>query len=194
MQATRLDERLRQLESDLVADPPRISAYSELPCALFRYEPAAEWELRRELQKLATRLENHGRTVHMVSLAEFVWRAIDEIEGLEPILELEKARGWEAAQRQVNVYLSDPDFLCLPRAIAERAADLRPATDIVFLWRAATLSPGIYLLSKLLDELKGQLAVPTVLFYPGIFDEHGLRFMGLTSRETTTNYRVKIYQ
>lgn len=193
MQATQLDERLRQLESDLVAEPPRISAYSELPCALFRYDPAAEWGFRRELHKLVTRLENRGHKVHMVSLAEFVWRAVDEVEGLDPIVQLEKTQGWEATQRQINVYLSDPDFLCLPRAIADRVAGLKPTVDIVFLWRAAALSPGIYLLSKLLDELKGHLAVPTVLFFPGIFDEHGLRFMGLTDRETAMNYRVKIY-
>lgn len=194
MQSTRLDERLRQLESDLLADPPRISAYSELPCALFRYDPTSEWQLRREVQKLATRLENRGRKVHMLSLAEFVWRAVDEVEGLDPIVQLEKTQGWEATQRQINVYLADPDFLCLPDGIAERVRGLNSATDVVFLWRAGVLSPGIYLLSKLLDELKGRLAVSTVLFYPGIFDEHGLRFMGLTDRETTTNYRVKIYQ
>ena len=193
MQPTPLDERLKQLESDLEANPPRISSYSELPCALFRYDPQVEWELRRELRKLATRLGNRGKSVQMVSLAGFVWKAIDDAEGLDPIVQLETSEGWEAAQRQVNVYLSDPDFLYFPRAIADRLTELESTTDLVFLWRAAALSPGIYFLSKLLDELKGRLAIPTVLFYPGVFDDQGLRFMGLLDRETTTNYRVKIY-
>ena len=58
MPDTPFEERLNQLESDLLAVPPRISAYSELPCALFRYDPGEEWQLRSELQKLATRLAN----------------------------------------------------------------------------------------------------------------------------------------
>ena len=110
MPDTPFEERLNQLESDLLAVPPRISAYSELPCALFRYDPGDEWHLRRELQKLATRLGNQGKRVEMVSLAKFVWRAIDESEGMDPVVELEVIEGWEAAQRQVNVYLSDTDF------------------------------------------------------------------------------------
>jgi len=193
MQSSPLDERLRQLESDLLARPPRISAYSELPCALFRYDPDAEWEFRRELQKLVTRLGNGGRRVQMVSLADFVWRAIEEAEGLSPIVQLEVSEGWDAAQRQVNVYLSDPDFLCLPRALADHLAQSESRADLAFLWRATALSPGMYFLSKLLDELKGRLSIPTILFYPGVFDEHGLRFMGLRDRETTMNYRVKVY-
>ena len=56
------------------------------------------------------------------------------------------------------------------------------------------MSPGIYLLSKLLDELKGRVRVPTILFFPGTFDDQGLRFMGLAGRESMTNYRAKIYQ
>lgn len=190
---TSLDERLRQLESDLLADPPRISAYSELPCALFRYDPDDEWWFRRELQKLATRVENAGKRVMPVSLADFIWKAIEQTEGLDPVVQLELAEGWEAAQGQLNVYLSDPDFVYLPTAIADRLGGLDPSKDVVFLWRAGAFSPGIYFLSKLLDELKGKLAIPTVLFYPGTLDEYGLRFMGLADRETSRNYRVKIY-
>ena len=186
------DERLNQLESDLLAVPPRISAYSELPCALFRYDPGEEWQVRKELHKLATRLGNQGKRVEMVSLAEFVWRAIDEAEGMDPVVQLEIAEGWEAAQRQVNVYLSDADFPNLPNSIADRLAELQPDADLVFLWRAASLAPGMYLLSKLLDELTGRFSIPAVLFYPGI-DEGGLRFMGLRDRETNANYRVKVY-
>ena len=192
MPDTPFEERLEQLQSDLVAVPLRISAYSELPCALFRYDPGDEWQLRRELPKLATRMGNLGKRVEMVSLAEFVWKAIDDAEGMEPVVQLEIAEGWEAAQRQVNVYLSDADFPNLPNSIADRLAELKLDADLVFLWRAASLAPGMYLLSKLLDELTGRLSIPAVLFYPGI-DEGGLRFMGLKDRETTANYRVKVY-
>ena len=159
---------------------------------MFRYDPGEEWQLRWELQKLATRLGNLGKRVEMVSLAEFVWKAIDEAEGMEPVVQLEIMEGWEAAQRQVNVYLSDAEFPNLPNSVAARLAELQSDADLVFLWRAGSLAPGMYLLSKLLDELKGRLSIPTVLFYPGV-DEGGLRFMGLRDRETTANYRVKVY-
>src|SRR5207245_6681834 len=105
---------MQQLESDLLAHPPRISAYSDLPCALFRYDPGDEWAFRRELQKLATRIGNHGLTVRLLPLSELVWEAIESAEGLEPVVELEASRGWEAAQAQVNIYLSDTDFAYLP--------------------------------------------------------------------------------
>jgi hypothetical protein len=193
MPDTQLEERLSRLESDLVASPLRISAYSELPCALFRYNPEDEWQFRVELKKLATRVEIRGKRVKLISLAEFLWHAIDEAEGLEPVVQLETLEGWEVAQKQVHLYLSDAEFPNLPKSVAARLAELQPDADLVFLWRAAALSPGMYLLSKLLEELTGRLTIPAVLFYPGVFDESGLRFMGLRDRESTTNYRVKIY-
>jgi hypothetical protein len=49
-------ERIDLLESDLKAVPPRISVYHDLPFAIMRYDPADEWELRREIKLLATRL------------------------------------------------------------------------------------------------------------------------------------------
>ena len=51
-----LKERIDLLEVDLRADPPRISVYRDLPFAILRYDPDQEWELRRELRLLATRL------------------------------------------------------------------------------------------------------------------------------------------
>jgi hypothetical protein len=49
-------------------------------------------------------------------------------------------------------------------------------------------------MSSLLDKMQGKTKVPTVLFYPGTLEgTTGLHFMGLRNRETTGNYRVKIY-
>jgi hypothetical protein len=125
-------------------------------------------------------------------MAQFLWKAIDEAEGIDPVIELETQEGWTAAQQQVNVYLSDPDFSNLPKLIASHLAQLTGA-DLVFLWRAGALAPGMYYISKLLDELRDRLPMPVVLFYPGVLDDQGLSFMGLRDRETTANYRVKIY-
>ena len=59
-----LKDRIELLEDDLKAVPPRISVYHDLPFAILRYDPTEEWDLRREVRLLATRLETTGKTVH----------------------------------------------------------------------------------------------------------------------------------
>lgn len=194
MRVSSLRDSIRTLEEDLTATPMRISAYHDLPFAILRYDPEEEWDLRREVKYLATRLHNAGKQVHTISLAELLWAAIDDAEGLAAVVELERERGFEAAQEQVTVYLSDPDWCPLPEMLRERLEHLDPNRDVAFLLRAAAMAPAIYHMSSLLDKMQGKTKVPTVLFYPGTPEgTTGLHFMGLRGRETTGNYRVKIY-
>lgn len=191
-----LQERTEILAQDLVADPPRISAYHDLPFAIFRYEPTAEFECRRQARLLAISLEqNHQRRVTCISLAGIMWQAIQETEGVTAIAEEERELGFGRAQRTVSTLLSDPDFFPLPAELGKRMKDLDPSTDIVFLVRAAALAPAMYHMSKLLEEMKGRTSVPAILFYPGSLVEGntGLKFMDMEDREATGNYRVKIY-
>jgi len=189
-----LKDRLELLEHDLLAEPPRISVYHDLPFAILRYDPQQEWELRREARLLVTKLTNAGKHVHTVSLAELLWQAIDSTEGLEAIVALERQRGFEAAQRQITTYLSDRDWRPLPDLLVECLGPLDPAKDIAFILRTAAMAPAIYHMSKLLDEMHGRTRVTTILFYPGTLEgTTGLRFMDLQDREATGNYRVKIY-
>jgi bacteriophage exclusion system BrxB-like protein len=189
-----LKERIELLESDLKAVPPRISVYHDLPFAILRYDPAEEWELRREVRLLATRLEGAGKEVHLIPMSELLWKAIEESEGLDEIVELERDQGFVAAQRQVTTYLSHPAWRPLAKLLSERLADLDPRRGVVFLTRAAAMSPGIYFMSKLLDEMQGKTRVTTILLYPGSIEgTTGLRFMDLNDRDALGNYRVKIY-
>lgn len=189
-----LTERIELLESDLKAVPPRISVYHDLPFAILRYDPPEEWELRRQIKLLATRLEAAGRDVHLIPMSEFLWRAIDETEGMEEVVALERQRGYAAAQEQVTTYLSDRDWRPLAALLGERLAGLDPARAVVFLTRVAAMAPGIYHMSKLLDQMHGKTRVTTVLAYPGSIEgTTGLRFMDLKDREALGNYRVKIY-
>ena len=71
-----LKERIELLEQDLLAVPPRISVYHDLPFAILRYDPSEEWDLRREIKLLATRLEATGKEVHIIPMSEFLWKAI----------------------------------------------------------------------------------------------------------------------
>lgn len=189
-----LKERIDLLENDLKADPPRISVYHDLPFAILRYDPQDEWILRREVRFLSTRLKSAGKEVVTISLAQLLWEIIESAEGVDAIVELERRQGFEKAQAQITTYLSDENWFLLPKHLAEKMNAFDPKKTIVFLTRAASLSPAIYHLSKLLDEMQGQTQVPAILFYPGSLEgATGLRFMGMKDRDSLGNYRVKIY-
>lgn len=189
-----LKEHIQQLEHDLTATPMRISVFRDLPFAIFRYDPADEWKLRREARLLAARLETAGREVVMISFADLLWEALEECEGLDSVVRLEQQSGFVAAQKQITKYLSDEHWAPLPKLLAHRLASLDPRRHIAFLTRAAAMAPHIYFMSMLLDQMKGRTEVTSILFYPGAREsEHQLRFMNLSSRDALGTYRVKIY-
>lgn len=189
-----LKERLETLESDLKASPMRHYIYHDLPFAIFCYPPQQEWELRQQVQYLKTRLElATSRKIIIISLADLLWQSIELSEGIEEVASLEAASGFDAAQRQVQDYLSDPDWAPLPRLLAERLNALDPAVHLVFITRAAALAPNLYRVSKLLDEMKGETGVPCVLFMPASTEGASLRFMGIAENEGLGSYHTKVY-
>jgi hypothetical protein len=195
-----LRDSIAPLESDLKAVPPRISVYHDLPFAIMRYDPTDEWELRREVKLLVTRLEAVGKEVHIIPMSELLWSALEKVkqkdndEGLKALIELEKERGYVEAQQQLTTYLSSKVWIPLWDLLAERLASISPTNSVVFLTRAAAMSPGIFHMSMLLDKMHGKTKVATILFYPGSIEgTTGLRFMDLKDRDALGNYRVKIY-
>jgi hypothetical protein len=191
-----LSERIDALENDLLANPPKISAYHDLPFAILRYDPASEFEARKHMRLLATRMQNAGKRVHIISVARILWSAIHATEGVEAIAEEEQQFGFARAQETVATLLSDDAFMPLPDAVARQMQGMEPTVDVVFLVRLAALGPSIYRSAKLLDAMHGRTLMPIIVFYPGTLDgESSLRFMDLSEREQTGayNYRVKIY-
>jgi len=189
-----LNYRIEFLENDLKANPPRISVYHDLPFAIFRYDPEEEWTLRREARLLATRLGEAGKNTCIIHMSDLLWKAIKETEGIDAIVDLENERGFLAAQEQITTYLSDRDWRPLADLLMERLQTLEKSTEVIFLMRAAAMAPGIYYMSKLLDQMQGKTTLTTILFYPGSIEgTTGLRFMALKDREALGNYRVKIY-
>jgi len=189
-----LRESIEWLEREFPPNSTRFRLHEELPFAILRYAPEHEWQLRQEARHLATRIEGPGLGVVRASLADLMWQAINRTEGLDAIVELEKQGGFAAAQEQVGLYLSDPDFSPLADMLAALLSEYDPSRHVCFLMRAGALGPSIYRVSSLLEEMHGRTQVPTVLFYPG--ESNGsdeLRFMGLSSRDTPRNYRVKVY-
>jgi len=150
--------------------------------------------MRNELRLLKTRLEQQAdRAVVTISLAELLWASVENSEGVATVARKEQRDGFDAAQAQINTYLSDPDWWPLPELLLERLKPLDPDRTIVFITRAGALAPNLYRVSKLLDEMKGHTRVPCVLFMPAIADAGGIRFMGIAENEGRGSYHTKVY-
>jgi hypothetical protein len=187
-------ERLtQQLEPVLRQPDPRqqLSAYHDMPYAIFRYPPEEEFGLRQQVSLLRTRLEQLGKRVTVISLAECLDAALAaEDMGPEALIEAEQSVGLEVTVDTIFQILSE--YQPLDELVARRIPrDAEPRRDLVFIVRAGSLFP-IYRTSALLEQLKGKLEVPAVLFYPGELDGvAGLKFMGVLDADH--NYRPKIF-
>lgn len=186
-------ERLTtRLEPLLAQEDPRqaINAYHDMPYAVFCYPPEDEFDLRKELGLLRTRLEQAGKRVTTISLAELLQGAIEAESSIHDLVEAERAIGLTQAVDTVHEILSTYKPL-EDLVVQQMPADPDPLRDVVFIVRAGTMFP-MYRTSSLLERLKGRVVVPSVLFFPGDLDgPAGLRFMGVLDAEH--NYRPKIF-
>src|SRR5688572_23051610 len=188
-----LEHRMKQsLEPVLELPDPRqrISAYHDMPYALFRYDPEEEFDLRKQVTLLETRLVQKGKRVKRISLAECLDEAMRSECSLEDWFGVEREQGAGTVIDTVHSVLSERSPLV--ELVARRMpGDPDPLRDLVFILRTGALFP-VYRTFSLLEQLKGRVHVPTVLFYPGDLDgPSGLRFMGVLEAEH--NYRPKIY-
>ncbi len=187
-----VDRLTKNLEPVLAAADPRpaISAYHDMPYALFRYDPADEFELRQQVTLLAIRLEQAGKRVVRISLAECLEEAMASVQPLEDWFDAERTHGTATVIDTIHEVLAENAPLV--ELVADRMpADPDPLRDVVFITRTGALFP-VYRTFSLLEQLKGRVVVPTVLFYPGTADgAAGLRFMGVLEAEH--NYRPKVF-
>ena len=188
-----LDHRLRDVLGPLLEQPdPRkqISAYHDMPYALFRYDAEEEFDLRKQVTMLETRLTQKGKRVKRISLAECLDAAMRSQRPLEEWFAAEREQGTDTIVQTVHAILSE--YAPLVELVANRMPeDADPLRDVVFILRTGALFP-VYRTFSLLEQLKGRVTVPTILFYPGSLDgAAGLKFMGVLDAEH--NYRPKIF-
>ena len=185
--------RLKQdLEPILSLPDPRtkLSSYHDMPYALFRYDAEEEFELRKQVTLLETRLNQKGKRVTRISLAECLDEAMRSQRPMEEWFAAEREHGVETIVETVHAVLSEdaPLVELVAAQLPERA---NPLVDMVFILRTGALFP-VYRAFSLLEQLKGRVEVPAVLFYPGDLDgAAGLKFMGVLDAEH--NYRPKIF-
>ena len=187
----------RRLTSDLEPilrerDPRAgISAYHDMPYAIFHYPPEEEILFRAELALFRTRLEQLGKHITTVSLADCLADAL-AAEGMttQRLASAERQTGTAKMVDTIHMVISRRRPLD-DLVVARMPDDAHPERDIVFIVRAGSLFP-FYRTSSLLEQLKCKLDVPAVLFYPGKLDGvAGLKFMGVLEPEH--NYRPKIF-
>lgn len=175
-------------------DPrPAISAYHDMPYAIFHYTPSAEWELRAEVRMLATRLHAEaGKRVTEISLAECLTTALERA-GLtvDKLVEAERRTNPEKIRDTLHAVVGRRQPL--DRLILERIpADADPQRDIAFITRVGSMFP-FYRTSNLTEHMMGKIHIPVILFYPGHLDgPASLVFMGVTS-DVNPSYRPRIF-
>jgi hypothetical protein len=186
--------RLKQtLEPVLELPDPRqkISPYHDMPYALFRYDPEDEFELRKQVTLLETRLSQKGKRVRRISLAQCLDAAMRLQRPLSEWFDAEREHGTNTVIDTVHAVLAGGDSPLVDLVASQLPEEGEPLYDIVFILRTGALFP-VYRTFSLLEQLKGRVHVPTVLFYPGDLDgAAGLRFMGVLDAEH--NYRPKIF-
>ena len=190
---TDAEDRIKHVLEPLLGQPDpreRLSAYHDMPYALFRYDPAEEFALRKELKLLETRLGQKGKRIVCISLAECLDQSMRSQRPIEEWIAAEREQGIESVVETVHAVLAE--YAPLVDIVASRMPEEPdPFRDIVFISRTGALFP-MYRTFSLLEQLKGRVHVPTILFYPGDLDgPAGLRYMGVCEAEH--NYRPKIF-
>lgn len=186
----------QRLKDDLgpileLPDPrERISAYHDMPYAIFRYAPEDEIPLRKAVTLLETRLHQKGKRVRRISLAECLDEAMRSQRALPEWFDVEREQGVDTVVDTIHSVLAE--YAPLVDLVASRMPENPdPRNDIVFIQRTGALFP-MYRTFSLLEQLKGKVHAPTILFYPGTLDgAAGLKFMGVLDAEH--NYRPKIF-
>ena len=138
-----LEYRIKQtLEPVLELPDPRqrISAYHDMPYALFRYDPEEEFELRKQVTLLETRLSQRGKRIKRISLAECLDEAMRSQRSLDEWFAAEREQGVETIVETVHSVLSDYSPL-VDLVAARMPEDPNPLRDIVFILRTGALFP-----------------------------------------------------
>src|SRR3954454_3723240 len=120
----------RDLEPVLsLADPrAKLSAYHDMPYAIFRYDPEDEIALREQVTLLETRLSQRGKRIKRISLAECLDEAMHSQRPLEEWFAAEREQGVETLVETIHSVLAE--YAPLVDLVAARMpADPDPLRD-----------------------------------------------------------------
>ncbi len=205
-QQTPLQEAFAALRRDLIQDDgPQISTMRNYRFAILQYDPAKEFEMRAETQRLSSELVAGGWMVLSLSLQTLLFDRVRAQGGdwSKRVIQMEQAIAKIDSERALNhlksklaPLIEGPDGIAADcsRIIcdhAERNPELAERT-VALIGRAGALYP-FFRSSALLRHLDGRTRnVPVVLLYPGTRQgQTGLSFMGMLTPDN--DYRPRIY-
>lgn len=205
-QPTPLREAFAALRRDLIhEDGPRISTMRNYRFAIVQYDPAEEFKLRTEVQRLSAALTANGWMVLSISLQKLLYERIraqgedwpGRVEQMEARMAAHASeRGLEYLKSKLSPLIEGPDGIAADcsRIISEYA-DAHPESvdrTVALVGRAGALYP-FFRSSALLRHIDGRTRnVPVVLLYPGERrGPTGLSFMGMLNPDN--DYRPRIY-
>src|SRR3954449_11523899 len=132
-----LEHRIKHILEPVLELPDpreRISAYHDMPYALFRYDPKEEFDLRKQVTLLETRLSQKGKRIERISLAECLDEAMRSQRPLEDWFSAEREQGVETIVETVHSVLSEhAPLVDLVAARMPESPD--PLRDVVFILR-----------------------------------------------------------
>ena len=201
-----LEDAFTALRKDLIQeDGPSISTMRNYRFAILQYQPADEFKLRAEVQRLSSDLIANGWVVLTINLQRLLLdrvRAMGE-DWVRSITNMERGtskssreRGLRYLQDKLDPLIEGPDGIAADcsRIISDYIDEHPDKVDhtVALIGRSGSLFP-FFRSSALLKHLDGRTRnVPVVLLYPGERrGEKGLSFMGVLAPES--DYRPRIY-
>ena len=199
-------EAFEALRKDLIhEDGPRISTMRNYRFAILQYDPADEFAVRRETQRLFSDLKASGWEVLSLDLQQLLLARIqaqpddwaERVIAMEKrMAERETSRGLNYLKSKLTPLIEGKDEIAKDcsreiHAHLEKHPDKVDRT-LALIGRAGALYP-FFRSSALLRHLDGNTGnVPVVLLYPGQRrGQTALSFMGVL--EPDSDYRPRIY-
>lgn len=157
-----------------IRDPEALNPARSDPVFYFTYPPELMLEVRKSLLRWSSKIREAGFAVRRVSLAELLWKAVDDSGRWETWLELEP----DADVRDVNEAVRD--VLRQKNGLVDQVAaalESTPDGTVVLLTEVELLHP--YFRSRTIESsLHDKVKTPVVIFYPGRRSgQYGLHFL-----------------
>lgn len=202
----KLGQAIADLRKDLLDEGgPRISTMRNYRFAILLYDPAEEFDLRREIRVLSDELKGSGWNVLSISLQKLLLKRLKQFNPkvLDSIIRMEHRLYEKYPDRALN-YLKEKISLQIEGAdgIAKDVIDwidefvetypVESNRTLILIGRTGSLYP-FFRTSALLKHLDGKTRnLPVVLLYPGERkDLQSLSFMGELSADR--DYRPRVY-
>ena len=170
---TLLDNTFKEL-MEKIRDPDGLNPAKSDPIFYFTYPTELMLEVKRRLPRWTSKLRDAGFHVCRISMADILWRTVDESGRWDLWLELES----EADLDQINESIRD--VLRQGNSLVETVASVIESASegTVMLVTEAELLHPFFRTRTIESSLHDKVKIPTVIFYPGRRSgQYGLHFL-----------------